>query len=76
MPDRFARLRRLWQARRTPLAHIPEKWSLISGLPDISASIRANRKHPICVVFRKGYAPTHESSERVACSPFPERVGE
>src|SRR5215471_15069843 len=46
---------------RPALAHIPEKWTLISGLPDISSLKCANRKHPICVVFRKGYAPTYES---------------
>src|SRR5215469_3131107 len=43
------------------LAHIPEKWTLISGLPDISSLECANRKHPICVIFRKGYAPTDVS---------------
>src|SRR5262249_11451814 len=43
------------------LAHIPEKWTPMSGLPDIGALKCANRKHPICVVFRKGYAPTCET---------------
>src|SRR5215470_11388215 len=33
----------------------------VSGLPDIGALKCANRKHPICVFFRKGYAQTHES---------------
>src|SRR5215470_4164214 len=50
--------------RHHPLAHIPEKWIPISGLPDIGALKCANRKHPICVVFRKGYAPLYESGAR------------
>src|SRR5262249_14555344 len=46
------------------VAHIPEKWTPISGLPDIGTLKCANRKHPICVVFRKGYAPT-QNLERI-----------